>query len=141
MAPIIITAISYFAATTTSGGGGSSTTTTPSGGGFTSGGGGSFQTTNTTDCPHKITVILKCNANGGGSIQNLLVYVVNFLALGVGLAVIAGIIFGGFLYASAAGNAEQAKRGIGYVRNAIIALVVFIFMYAIINFLIPGGLF
>lgn len=136
-----------FGVVTTTGGGG-----TPAGGGggggggsFSGGGGGSFSNTNTTDCPggeHGISVILSCKSDSsGGSIQHLLVYVVNFLAVGVGVAVLAGIVFGGFLYASAGGSAEQAKRGIGYVRNAIIALVVFIFMYAIINFIIPGGLF
>lgn len=92
-------------------------------------------------CAKNITNILPCDPSGGGSVWNLLAVVVNFLAIGVGVAVLAGIIFGGFLYASSGGSAEQAKRGIGHIRNAIIALLLFIFMYALINFIIPGGLF
>lgn len=91
-------------------------------------------------CPKKTNVI-PCVNGGNGSIWNLLTVFVNFLAAGVGVAVLIGIIFGAFLYASAGGSADQAKRGIGYVRNALIALLLFIFMYAIINFIIPGGLF
>lgn len=103
-----------------------------------------FQTfaATTADCNGgHITNVLPCDPNGQGSVWNLLAIVVNFMAAGVGVAVLIGIIFGAFLYASAGGNADQTKRGIGYVRNAVIALVLFIFMYAIINFLIPGGLF
>lgn len=101
------------------------------------GGGGA----NTSDCSdHQITNIIKCDPTGDGSVWNLLATVVNFLAVGVGVVVLLGIIFGAFLYATSGGSADQAKRGIGYVRNAIIALLLFVFMYAIINFIIPGGL-
>lgn len=93
------------------------------------------------DCGGVHTVVISCKNSGNKSaIIDLLVTIVNFLAVGVGIAVVAGIVYGGFLYASADTNADQAKRGIGHVRNAVIGLVIFIFMYAIINYLIPGGL-
>ena len=59
----------------------------------------------------------------------------------MGIAVVAGIVFGAVTYASAGGNKKKKKKGISFVTNAVIALVLFIFMYAIINFLVPGGLF
>ncbi len=80
-------------------------------------------------------------AEGRELIWDILAIAVNFLAAGVGLAVVAGIVFGAVTYATAAGSADQAKKGIGYITNAVIALLLFIFMYAIINFLVPGGLF
>jgi hypothetical protein len=89
------------------------------------------------------TSVLDCpdGADGKGIIWQLLEIAVNFLAAGVGIAVVAGIVFGAITYATAAGSADQAKKGITFVTNSVIALLLFIFMYAIINFLIPGGLF
>lgn len=90
------------------------------------------------------TSIIDCSTagdTGKGLIWEVLTIAVNFLAAGVGIAVVAGIVFGAVTYATAAGNADQAKKGISFVTNAVIALLLFIFMYAIINFLVPGGLF
>ena len=89
------------------------------------------------------TSVLECpdGEDGRFIIWQLLEVAINFLAAGVGIAVLAGIVFGAITYATAAGSAEQAKKGITFVTNAVIALLLFIFMYAIINFLIPGGLF
>lgn len=87
------------------------------------------------------TSVISCPNSGRGIIWDVLTVGVNFLAAGVGLAVVAGIVFGAVTYATAAGSAEQAKKGISFITNAVIALLLFIFMYAIINFLVPGGLF
>lgn len=88
------------------------------------------------------TSVLACPSGQAGRelIWEILTIGVNFLAAGVGLAVVAGIVFGAVTYATAAGSADQAKKGIGYITNAVIALLLFVFMYAIINFLVPGGL-
>ena len=121
--------------------GGSGGSAPSSGNGSSSSGGAGGSPTPPTDCTtHKITNILPCDPSGSGSVWNLLAAIVNFLAIGVGVAVLVGIVFGAFLYASSGGSAEQAKRGTTYVRNAVIALVLFAFMWALINFFIPGGL-
>lgn len=92
-------------------------------------------------CGGHDTAIISCGSAGGNGVIDLLTVFVNFLAVLVGLAVLIGIVFGAILYSSSGGSADQAKRGIGYIRNALLALVLFIFMYAIVNFLVPGGLF
>lgn len=91
-------------------------------------------------CGGAQTTLISCS-NDGDAVTNLLTLAVNFLAVGVGAAVVGGIAYGAFLYASAGASAEQSKRGIEHIRNAVIALVIFILMYAIINFIVPGGLF
>lgn len=77
----------------------------------------------------------------GDPISQLFLVVVNFMAVGVGIAVVGGIVFGGLRYATADGNASNAQQGITFIVNSVIGLLLFIFMYAIINFLVPGGLF
>ncbi len=65
---------------------------------------------------------------------------VNFLAALVGVAVVASIIIGGIQYSSSGGDPSKASAAKNRIRNAIIALVAFILLWAMLNFLIPGGL-
>ena len=75
------------------------------------------------------------------TITQLVVTVINFLAIGVGIAVVGGIVWGSLWYTTANGNAGQAQQGISIIVNSILGLVLFLFMWALINFLVPGGLF
>jgi uncharacterized membrane protein len=79
-----------------------------------------------------------CNNAG---ITGMLITILNWLAIGVAVAVLGGVIYGAILYTTAAGNAEQTKRAIGAIRNAFIALVLYFAMWAFLNWLVPGGLF
>lgn len=87
------------------------------------------------------TVILGCSGGGGNPIYAAFMEVFNFFAIGIGILVVAGIIMGGIRYATAGGNTGQAQQGISIITNAVIGLLLFLFMYALINWLVPGGLF
>lgn len=97
--------------------------------------------TNSKGEPIKTSIDFGCKSGDGNGIMQIFLVAVNFLAIGVGIAVVGGIVLGALRYSSANGNASQAQQGITYIINAVIGLVLFIFMYAIINFLVPGGLF
>jgi hypothetical protein len=62
------------------------------------------------------------------------------MSMGVGIAVVIGIVLGGITYAMSDGDAGKAKEGQEIIVNAVIGLFLFIFLYAAANFLIPGGL-
>lgn len=64
-----------------------------------------------------------------------------FLSVGVGIAVVAGIAIGGITYATSEGNPSKAQKGITIIVNAVIGLVLYLLLFAITNFLIPGGVF
>lgn len=68
-------------------------------------------------------------------------YFLIFLAGGVGLAVVGGIVAGSYLYITARANASQVQQGQTMITNSVIGLLLFIFMYAILQFIIPGGIF
>lgn len=89
------------------------------------------------------TSIISCGTAGSQSdgVWGIIIQVINFLAVGVGIAVVGGIIWGGMLYASSNGDSGKSKQGIKTIVNAILGLVLFMFMYATIDFLIPGGFF
>jgi hypothetical protein len=95
----------------------------------------------TKSCGGVVTSVVKCDSSGGGIITDLLLVVINFLAVGVGIAVVGGIIWGGLIYASSNGDSAKTKQAVNIIVNAVIGLLLFFFMYAIINFLVPGGIF
>lgn len=94
------------------------------------------------------TSIISCDQSGSGSnggtdtgLWYILILVINILTAGVGVLALAGIVYGAVLYTSAGGNSEQVKKAMGIFTNVVIGVVAFGGMYALLNFLIPGGAF
>lgn len=79
-----------------------------------------------------------CGTDNVG-IRCMMVEILKFLSIGVGLAVVGGIITGGIVYSTSEGNPSKTQSGIKIISNSILALVLYFLMFAIINFLIPGG--
>jgi hypothetical protein len=65
---------------------------------------------------------------------------INFLAALVGVAVVISIVIGGIQYGSSAGDPQKVNMAKNRIRNALVALLAFLFLYALLNFLVPGGL-
>lgn len=87
----------------------------------------------------------KCVPKGGGSIEQnpIITYlkgIINFLAVGVGIVTVISIVISGIQFMTSQGNPQSISSAKGRLFNAIVALLLFIFMYAILNFLVPGKL-
>lgn len=79
---------------------------------------------------------------GGGdctTTRELITLGFRLLAGIVGIAVVGGITWGGILYTTSNGNASKAQQGITTIVNSVIGLLLFIFLFALANFLVPGG--
>ena len=94
------------------------------------------------------TALIKCDnvQDNATSVENtgvwsLLLTAINILTAGIGILAVAGIVYGSVLYASAGGSPEQVKKAMGIISNVVIGIVAYALMYALLNFLIPGGLF
>lgn len=74
-------------------------------------------------------------------VWGLLLIAINLLTAGVGILAVGGVIYGSILYTTAGDKAEQVKKAIGVIMNVVIGVVAYIAMYAILQFLIPGGIF
>lgn len=72
--------------------------------------------------------------------ENVISTIFKLLAGVVGVAVVIGIAWGGMLYTTSNGNASKAQAGVTAIVNSIIGLLVFIFMFAISNYIVPGGI-
>jgi hypothetical protein len=78
--------------------------------------------------------------NSCGLISKYIDPFVEFLAAAVGVGVVTSIIIGGIQYSSSAGDPGKVSAAKNRIRNAIIALITFMLLYGLIDFLIPGGL-
>ena len=65
--------------------------------------------------------------------------VIRFLTSGVALVIVASIIWGGLQYIGSRGDPNSTAMAIGRIRSSVIALIIFIFAFAILNYLIPKG--
>lgn len=75
------------------------------------------------------------------AIWAILILVLNILTAGVGIAAVGGIVYGAILYSSAGDKQDQTKKAISVITNVVIGIIAYGFMYLILNFLIPGGIF
>ena len=67
--------------------------------------------------------------------------IVNFLSIGVAVVVVGVIIVGGIQYITAGDSAEKITAAKQRIMNGLIALFIFIFTFAFLQWLIPGGAF
>lgn len=67
--------------------------------------------------------------------------IVNFLSIGVGIIVIVMIIIGGVQYSLAGDSPDATSKAKAKITNALIALVAYLFIFAFLQWIIPGGLF
>ena len=63
------------------------------------------------------------------------------LSVGVGMVVIGSIIIAGIQYSASRGNPQATQASIKRITSAITALLLYVFMFAIANFVVPGGMF
>lgn len=89
------------------------------------------------DCVNVDIGVDPCGEDG---IMIYLTAIIKFLTAGVGMVVIIMIVVGGIQYTTSGGDPNGVAAAKGRIVNAIIALLLFIFAAAILNFLIPGGL-
>lgn len=74
-------------------------------------------------------------------IQDLVFAFVRFLSTGVGIVIIIALIMAGIQYSASEGNPEASAKAKKRAQNALIGLLVYMFAWAILQFIIPGGVF
>jgi hypothetical protein len=94
-------------------------------------GGGNGQATVVT------SIDLGCTGRGN-PIMDMLFAFIRLLSDGVGIVVIGSIIVAGIQYSASQGDPNNTSKAITRIRSSLIALLIFIFAYAILNYVIPG---
>jgi hypothetical protein len=86
----------------------------------------------------------KCNVGNQGrdcAVTDRLNAIANVLSAGVGIIVVIMIIVSGIQYTMAGSDPQKIATAKGHILNAIIALIAFFFLYAFLQWLVPGGIF
>ena len=84
----------------------------------------------------------RCVQNSEDSLENnaivvYLRYLIQFLTAGVGLVITIMIVVGGLQYITAGENSQKVQAAKQKIFNAVLALVLFILMYALLSYLVP----
>jgi hypothetical protein len=94
----------------------------------------------TNESSVKTAIDIGCRGNGN-PIVDMLFAIIRFLSLGVGLVVVASIVVAGIQYSTSQGDPQMAAKAKKRIQSALTALIVFIFAYAILNYIVPSTVF
>jgi hypothetical protein len=94
-----------------------------------------------TDCQKKTCKVGEREALSTENciIVEYLVTGINILSALAGMAIIASIMMAGYQYMTAKDNSGQVEAARKRILWAMIALGIFLFMYSVLNWLVPGG--
>lgn len=98
-------------------------------------------TTFAAQCGDAETSIISCSGTGQEAIIDILKLVIQIMTAGVGVLAIGAVAFGGVVYASSSGEPGKMKKAYEIWTNTAIGVLLFVFLVAITNFMIPGGVF
>jgi hypothetical protein len=87
------------------------------------------------------SIDIGCDHKLSNPIADMAFAIIRLLTDGVGIVVIASVIVGGIQYSTSRGDPQATQAAIGRIRASIMALFIFIFAYAILNYVIPAGFF
>lgn len=79
--------------------------------------------------------------NGNNPMMGTVATILGWLAAGLSVVVLMAIVYGSIIYLTAGADKSKVENGKKIIRNAIIALIGYFFMYSLLNFLVPGGIF
>lgn len=78
---------------------------------------------------------------GSAELDKWLKDIINVLSAIVGLVIVISIIFAGFQYMTARDNAAQVSAAKNRILMAVVSFLLYIFAFAFLQWLIPGGIF
>lgn len=92
-------------------------------------------------CGGAETAVISCDGTGSTAIIDIIKQVIKILTAGIGVAAFGAVVYGAFLYTTSEGSPDKVKKAREVWTNTVIGLLIFAFMVAITNFIIPGGVF
>lgn len=81
-----------------------------------------------------------CTQDNCDIISNYINPVITLLTVLVGTAVVIGIIVGAIQVMTSAGDPQKNASGKNHIRNALIAFVAYLVLWAFLQWVVPGGL-
>jgi hypothetical protein len=105
------------------------------------GGGGGSTCTGSSCQPTPTGSGKNCDSNQCDLVALYVNPFIQLLSIAVGLVVAGSLVMGGIQYMSSSGDPQKTGAAKTRITNTLLAFVAYAFLYAFLNFLIPGGLF
>jgi len=86
----------------------------------------------------KTSIDIGCEGKGN-PILDMTFAIIRFLSTGVGLVIVGSMIWAGIQYTSSRGDPNATAQAVNRIRSNVGALLLFIFAYAILNYIVPGA--
>lgn len=86
----------------------------------------------------QVSIDFGCKGKGN-PILDMTFAVIRFLSVGVGLVIVGSMVWAGIQYTASRGEPQGTEEAIKRIRSNVTALVLFIFAYAILNYVVPGA--
>ena len=102
---------------------------------------GTKDTTVKEKCGNARTNLIACDGTGAVALNGVLKIVISVLTVLVGIAAVGGLAWASILYAKATDNQSNVSEARTLIQEIVIGLVLYVLLLAIVNFLVPGGLF
>jgi len=83
------------------------------------------------------SIDLGCQGKGN-AILDLMFAAIRFLSIGVGLVIVASLVYAGIQYTGSRGDPNANALAIKRITSNVTALLIYIFAFAILNYVIPG---
>jgi hypothetical protein len=80
------------------------------------------------------------NTSNGGAIIVYLIFILKLLGGAVGIVIVLMLVIAGIQYITSVGDPGRIKAAKDRIVGAMTALLLFVTMFAILNFLVPGGI-
>lgn len=109
------------------------------GGNNNNGGGQSDPDGTGKNCGQAETILVTCEGEGVQAIGDVLRIIVTVLTALIGVAAVGGLAWASILYAKAEDNQSNVTEARALIRNIVIGILLYGFMVAIVNWLVPGG--
>ncbi|MDL2363276.1 MAG: hypothetical protein QFB86_02770 [Patescibacteria group bacterium] len=88
--------------------------------------------------PVNLSLSIGCKGKGN-PITDAAFAIIRFLSNGVGLVIVGSLIMGGIQYAGSRDEPQSVAIATKRIQSTVIALVIYIFGYAFLNYIIPAG--
>jgi hypothetical protein len=82
-----------------------------------------------------------CDQNGCDLVKKYVNPTINVLSIIVGLMAVISIIIGAIQYITSTGDPQKVSAAKGRISKTIFAFIAYAFLYAFLQFIIPGGIF
>jgi hypothetical protein len=82
-----------------------------------------------------------CSKEECDLVANYINPTINLLTLVFGLVAVISIIMGGIQFSTSGGDPQKSAAARGRIEKTIFAIFIYAFLYAFLEFLVPGGIF